>query len=96
MRGAKWKSEKRDVSSGWGFALVLWLMLFCVTLQCKSFTRWQVEQQGSADRNYLDVGKMDFGKMDFFIYMQKYTRSSRVQLFHNYDKEGRGKKSETE
>lgn len=69
--GVKWKSEKREVSSGWGFALVLWLLLFCVTLQCKGFTRWQVEQRGSGDRNYLDVGKMDVGKMDFFIYMQK-------------------------
>lgn len=42
----KWKSEKREVSSGWGFALVLWLLLFCVTLQCKGFTHWQVEQRG--------------------------------------------------
>lgn len=71
--GVKWKSEKREVSSGWGFALVLWLLLFCVTLQCKGFRHWQVEQRGSGDRNYLDVGKMDFGKMDFFIYMQKNT-----------------------
>lgn len=71
--GVKWKSEKREVSSGWGFALVLWLLLFCVTLQCKGVTHWQVEQRESRDRNYLDVGKMDVGEMYFCIYMQKNT-----------------------